>query len=263
MSNQDVLSEIRALKSDITIFSDQVVRLRYEDLKSVFLEQMRMVMGDEGKRSFLDDARILSNSSCNHKGICLQKLEETVDTATRSFMKDDLAGARNILDKAEVLTKGDISFCQDQGCSKTAEEILRRLQVLLQIYEDLAKRFGPEVELKKGLNRDTYQYTADEIQSVLNPLANIWRIRVLAVLRRGDHSLTELGRALELKTGHLQFHLRALAEARFVELDRRRHRYSLTERGALALSCAEEMVSKLDMLRSGEIPYDSINLRHQ
>ena len=257
MTNQDVLSEIRALKSDLSLFSDQMVRLRYEDLKSVFLEQMRMAMGDKGKHSFLDEASVLrSRSQCNLKGECLQKLEEAVDTATISFMKDDLVGARNILDEAEIHIKGDISSCQDKGCSKTAEEILRRVQVLLQIYEDLARRFGPEVELKKGVNRDNYLYTADEIQSVLNPLANAWRIRVLATLRRGDHSLTELGRALELKTGHLQFHLRVLMEAGFVEPDRRRHRYSLTERGALALSCAEEMVSKLGMPFSGERPHD-------
>ncbi len=259
MTDQDVLSEIRALKSDLNLISDQMVRLRYEDLKSVFLEQMRVAMGDKGKRSFLDEASILNNKSqCNLKGDCLQKMEEAVDTATILFMKDDLVGARNILDEAEVLIKGDISSCQDKGCSKTAEEILRKVQVLLQIYEDLAGRFGEEVKLKKGVDRDTICYTADEMQSVLNPLANAWRIRVLATLRRGDHSLTELGRVLELKTGHLQFHLRALMEAGFVKPDRRRHRYSLTERGALALSCAEEMVSKLGMPCSGEKPHDRL-----
>ncbi|HEY3420779.1 MAG TPA: winged helix-turn-helix domain-containing protein [Methanomassiliicoccales archaeon] len=253
MTDQDVLSEIRALKSDLNLFSDQMIHLRYVDLKSVFLEQMRMAMGTEGKRSFLNDANILSSSSeCGLKGECLQKLEETVDNATRSFMKDDLAGARDILARAEALIKGDFSSCQDKGCSRTAEEILRRLQVLLQIYEDLASRIGPEVELKNGEGQDIYRYTADDMQSVLNPLANAWRIRVLTTLKLGDRSLTELGRALELKTGHLQFHLRALAEAGFVELDRRRHRYSLTERGAVALRCTVEMVSKLGMPSSDD-----------
>ncbi|MCE5297271.1 MAG: winged helix-turn-helix domain-containing protein [Euryarchaeota archaeon] len=251
MNDQEVLSEIRALKSDLNIFSDQMVRLRYVDLKSVFLEQMRMVIGDEGKRSFLDDTSIMNNSSaCDLKGRCIQKLEETANIATNLFMKDDLAGAMNILDEAEVLINGDISNCQDKACSETAEEILHRLKVILQIYGDLAIRFGTDGELKMGQNRDSCQYTADEMQSVLNPLANAWRIKVLTVLRRGDHSLTELGRALELQTGHLQFHLRALMEAGFIEMDRRRHRYSMTERGALALSCAEDMVSKLGMPNS-------------
>ena len=74
MTNQEVLSELKALKSDLNLFTDQMVRLRYEDLKSVFLEQMRLAMRDEGKRSFLDDANILSNNSeCDLKGECLQK----------------------------------------------------------------------------------------------------------------------------------------------------------------------------------------------
>lgn len=259
MTNEEVLSEIKALKSDLNLFSDQMGRMRYEDLKSVFLEQMRMAMRDEGKRSFLDDANILSNSSeCGLKGECLQKLEEAVDTAISSFIKDDLAGARSILDETEVLIKGDISSCQDKECSRTAEELLRRLQVLLQIYEGLARRFGQEGGPDNGMNGGTYQYTADEIQSVLNPLANAWRIKVLVELRRGDHSLTELGRALELQTGHLQFHLKALMEAGFVEADRRRHRYSLTERGGLALICAEEMVSKVGVPTPGERPSENI-----
>jgi DNA-binding HxlR family transcriptional regulator len=230
-----------------------MVRLRYGDLKSVFLEQMRVAMGDTGRRSFLDDASILNDSSeCNHKGVCIQNLEGAVYSATSAFMKDDLVGARNILDRTEVLIRGDTSPCQDKGCSKTAVETLHRLQVLLQIYEELARRIGPEMELKRAVNKDTHSHTAEEIQTVLDPLANAWRIKVLAALKRGDHSLTELGHALELKTGHLQFHLRALVKAGFIGLDRRRHRYLLTERGALALSCAEEMVSKLSVPSSDE-----------
>jgi DNA-binding HxlR family transcriptional regulator len=90
-----------------------------------------------------------------------------------------------------------------------------------------------------------YEYTPEDAEAVLDPLANAWRIKVLTVLRRGDHSLTELGRAVELRTGHLQFHLRALVDAGFVMLDRRKHRYSITARGMTALTCAEDLVSRL------------------
>jgi DNA-binding HxlR family transcriptional regulator len=119
------------------------------------------------------------------------------------------------------------------------------VRAILQVYESLAERFGPGLEEKMGAVERPSQFTAEEAESVLDPLANAWRIKVLSALRRGDHGLTELGRTLDLKTGHLQFHLRALMEAGFVALDRRKHRYSLTDRGAVALSCAEDMVSKL------------------
>lgn len=246
MTSQDVLTEIRSLKSELNTFSDHMVRLRYEDLKEVFLEQMRMAVGEEGKRTFHNDALSLRDSSvCGLKSECLRKLGEAVDRAAISFMRDDLPGARKTLDEVEGLIKGDCSPCQDGGCSQAAAETLRRVRAILQVYEGLAERFGPGLEIKKGADERPFTFTAEEAESVLDPLANAWRIKVLAALRRGDHSLTELGRAVDLKTGHLQFHLRALVDAGFVTLDRRRHRYSLTERGALAMSCTEDMVSKL------------------
>jgi DNA-binding HxlR family transcriptional regulator len=249
MTSQDVLSEIRALKSDLSVFSDQMVRLRYDDLKAAFLEQMRMAVGEEGRKSFHDDVSTLNDSSgCERKADCLRGLGMAVDRAAGSFMRDDLPGANRVLDEVEALIRGDCSPCQDGDCSRTAVETLRRVRAILQVYEGLVERFGPNLVVRPGAGGEARSLTAEDMESILDPLANAWRIKVLAALRRGDHSLTELGRAVDLKTGHLQFHLRALVGAGFVLLDRQKHRYSLTERGALALSCTEEMASKLGPL---------------
>ncbi len=94
-------------------------------------------------------------------------------------------------------------------------ETLRRVRAILQVYEGLAERFGPEINMKRGTDPAAFQCSAEEMESVLDPLANAWRIKVLAALRRGDRSLSELGRAVELKTGHLQFHLRTLVDAEY------------------------------------------------
>jgi DNA-binding IclR family transcriptional regulator len=74
---------------------------------------------------------------------------------------------------------------------------------------------------------------------------------VLTVLQRGERSLSEIGRAVELRTGHLQFHLRALIGAGYVEQDRRKHLYRITERGNLALRWTEDVVHRLDALPDG------------
>jgi DNA-binding HxlR family transcriptional regulator len=245
MTSQDVISEIRSLKSDLNTFSDHMVQLRYEDLKGAFLEQMRMAVGEEGKRAFQDDVTNLQGSSgCDLKTECLKKLGAAVDIAARSFMRDDIQGAKDVLDEVEGLIKGDCSPCQDGGCSQAAAETLRRVRAILQVYEGLAERLGHgSVEGIGAVGAETP--SAEGMESILDPLANAWRIKILMALRRGNHSLSELARAVELKTGHLQFHLRALVRAGFVILDRRKHRYSLTDRGALALGCAEDLVSKV------------------
>ena len=221
MTSQEVLSEIKALKSDLSAFNDQMVSLRYEDLKAAFLEQIRMAVGEEGKCAFQNDTSILHGTSrCGHKVECLRELEKAVDGAASSFMRDDLPNSWRILDEVEALIKGDCSPCQDKECSQIAAETLRRVRAILHVYEGLAGRLGPKIDLKKENDRQHHNSTAEEIESVLDPLANAWRIKVLTVLRRGDSSLSELGRAVEIKTGHLQFHLRALTGAGFISLDR-------------------------------------------
>jgi len=246
MTSKDVLAEIRSLKSDLSMFNDHMVRLRYEDIKITFLEQMRLAVGEEGRRSFQMDAASLQDSSgCEHKADCLRKLGGAVDSAARSFMNDDLAGAKGTLDQIEAFIIGNCSPCQDESCSRTAAETVRRVRAILQVYEGLSSRFGQELGAAAPSGHRGAGCTPEDAEAVLDPLANAWRNKVLTALRRGDHSLTELGRAVELRTGHLQFHLRALIDAGFVSLDRRKHRYSITDRGSLALSCTEEMVARL------------------
>lgn len=102
--------------------------------------------------------------------------------------------------------------------------------------------------------------TANEMQSVLNPLVNAWRIRVLAALGRGDHSLIELGWSLELKTGHLQFHLRALVESGFVGLEWRRQSLLTNRKRGGGLDLYGGMVLKLGMPSPGVISYETTKI---
>lgn len=245
MTSQEIITEIRSLKSDLNDYADRMVHLRYDDLKAAFLQQMRMAVGEEGRRTFQNDAlELKDSSSCPSKAGCMSKLEAAIEDAAAHFKQDDFAGAERILDDVEGLITGDCGPCQDGDCSQQAAETIRKVRAVLQVYEGLAGMFeADERLLPYAAGEDKAK--PEEIELLLDPLANAWRIKVLSVLRSGDRSLTELGRALNLRTGHLQFHLRALIDAGYVSLDRRRHRYSISERGSTALACAEEMAAKI------------------
>jgi DNA-binding HxlR family transcriptional regulator len=246
MTSQDILTELRSLKSDLNVYTDHIIQLRYEDLKASFLRQMRMAVGEEGRRSFQNDALTLKeNSICPHRAECWTMLEEAVENASNQFKKDDFEAAERILDEVENMVHGECAPCKDNACSNRATETLRKIRTVLQVYENLAGMLEIEERAPKATSINGGEPSPDEAESVLDPLANAWRIKVLKALRNGDCSLSELGRRLDLRTGHLQFHLRGLVEAEFVVLDRRRHRYSITERGAVALGCTEEMVKKV------------------
>jgi len=252
MTSQDVMEEIRSLRSEMGTLGDHMVRLRYADIKSAFLEQIRMAVGEEGRRAFQCDAPALTEASrCELKTVCISKLEDAVDRASELFMRDDIEGAEGILDSIEDLVSGECSSCQDGECSRNAREIVRRVKAVLQVYASLRSRLGPDpAAIIATAPGDVMR--PEHAESVLDPLANTWRIKVLTVLRRGDRSLTELGRAVDLRTGHLQFHLRALISAAYVEQDRRQHIYRITDRGRTALQWTEDIVHRLGPVGEGQ-----------
>ena len=248
MTSQDMIEEIRSLRNEMGTLGDHIVRLRYADIKSVFLEQIKVAVGEEGRRTFQCDAPALNAASqCDLKALCLKKLEEAVDRASDRFMRDDIEGARGILDGVEDLISGECSSCQDSECSRSARETIRRVRAVLQVYDGLTARFGPATRVLEA-PEPLGSISPECAESLLDPLANAWRIKVLTALRRGDHSLSELGRTVDLRTGHLQFHLRALIAAGYVEQDRRKHIYRITERGNVALRWTEEIVHRLGSL---------------
>lgn len=251
MTSQDMIEEIRSLRSEMGTLGDHMVRLRYADIKSAFLEQIKMVVGEEGRRTFRSDAPALNaTSQCELKAACLAKLEDVVDRAAERFMRDDVDGAVSMLDGVEGLISRECSGCQDDECSRSAKETVRRVKAVLQVYAGLAEKLGPAPG-----NGVAASYSGpvspEQAAKLLDPLANPWRIKVLTVLQRGERSLSEIGRAVELRTGHLQFHLRALIGAGYVEQDRRKHLYRITERGSLALRWTEDVVHRLDALPDG------------
>ncbi|MBI0583300.1 MAG: winged helix-turn-helix transcriptional regulator [Methanomassiliicoccus sp.] len=245
MTSQEMMDEIRSLRSEVGTLGDHMARLRFADIKNAFLHQIRMAVGDQGRRTFQSEASALSAASqCDLKVICLTKLEQAVDEAADRFMKDDLEAAKRILDDVEGLISGECSSCRDDDCSRSATETLRRVKAVLVVYEGLVERIGDAPVDVLGMYAEP-TVTPEDVESAIAPLSNALRVRVLIALRRGDHSLSELGRAVDLRTGHLQFHLRALIDAGYVEADRRRHRYRITERGNVALRWTEDLVSRV------------------
>ena len=251
MTGQDLLEEIRSLRNEIGSLGDHMVRLRYADIRSAFLEQMRAAISETNRKVFHDDASVLRvGSQCEHKDACLKRLGEVVDQASDRVMEVDLAAAEKVLNDAERLIAGECSPCQDQECSRSASEAIRRVRAVLLAYIGLVERLGTPpgddlVPLAAGTSPEL-------VEAVLDPLANAWRLKVLSVLRRGDRSLTELGRAVDLRTGHLQFHLRKLLDAGYVDRDRRGRGYRLTERGAAALQWTEDIARRLGPAGKGQ-----------
>lgn len=240
------MRELRTLRSELDELNDRMVRLRYQDFKGAFVEQMRLALGQEGKRAFdssLESRR--GTSGCEMKRGCLAKQEQAISEAIGMVEGDDVEGAIALMDGLESLVCGEGSPCLDHDCSATTVESIGRVKAILGAYRGLRDRLGADLRASEAREGPEKGVRPEEMEGALAPLSNAWRLRILVMLSGNERSMSEISRELGMRTGHLQFHIKKLREAGYIVLDRKRRIYSLTAKGQRALHGAERLVSGL------------------
>jgi DNA-binding transcriptional ArsR family regulator/DNA-binding transcriptional MerR regulator len=246
MTEEAVISELRSLRTDLDIYSDRVVRLRLEDFRGMFIEQMREILAQEGRQAFDRDlSSVQREATCELRTPCQKQLSEMMEAVISRLQKDDQKGAMELLEGTSKLICGESTPCEDSECSRNVAETMRSVKAILSVYFILRSRLaiGPE-DLMLNSTRPVEQDPV-EMERAIGPLSNARRIRILRMLRESGRTLTEIGRGLGMKTGHLQFHMRSLTEAGYVSVDRRSRLYSLTDKGEMALKGMGELMDRL------------------
>jgi predicted transcriptional regulator len=66
---------------------------------------------------------------------------------------------------------------------------------------------------------------------LFEPLGNDSRLKILASLYEGKKSFSELSKIVDLKAGHLAFHLRKLVNAKLIAQEASKGDYIITQKG--------------------------------
>ncbi len=242
------MSELRSLRSDLGEYSDRLVQLRLEDFKLVFVAQMRDLLAEEGRRTIgsgLSQAR--QSSECALQAACHQEIMSRIEEAIGMVKREDQAGAMALLEGIETTICSDSSPCLDDGCSAKAIETIHEVKALLSVYFTLRPKLlrdgGEAIDINDP-SKNT-EFTSEDVERAIAPLSNSWRITILRILRQRDCTMSEIGKALNMKTGHLQFHMRALKDAGYIASERRRRTYSLTEKGEKAMRGLAELMANI------------------
>ncbi len=69
------------------------------------------------------------------------------------------------------------------------------------------------------------------VDSLLEPLANQSRLKILFSVSKGKRSFSELSKIVDLKAGHLAFHLKKLVDANLMAQEASKGDYVITQRG--------------------------------
>jgi len=246
MTEDAVLRELRSLKQDIGTMNDRLVHLRYDDFKGAFIEQMRSVLEEEGRRLLGDDmSRIDVGSACRNKAECIGTLRQRLEAVINAMNKDETASAKDLLAGTERLLCGKDSPCNDPTCSTNAAEMLHRMQTLIGVYDKLLEKLVVQATLEVAVKKVPKEMPSVEKERLIAPLSSAWRLDILQLLHTGERSLTDISRSLDMKTGHLQFHMRALREVGYIAVDRHRKAYSITPKGRTAMRTVNELANRL------------------
>lgn len=196
----------------------------------LLLSESNLTMVDQTLGNLKQSTGCVNQSACLHT--LRGELEATVDLYSLGKMDD----ARERLEKLSSVLCATNGPCHDNECSRQAREMIQETARNVELFERLNGTDSPP----GGTNVE-----AQEIASALDPLSYPARVRILSLLAQKDCNFTELSHALELRTGHLQHHLRPLREAGYVRRLSGRGRYSITPKGTKVLKGAAQLVSEL------------------
>ena len=185
-----------------------------------------MVYAGHRSQSLNQDIATLLKEDCQNRNKCLEHYKNTIEENTRvikqSGTKEALADLDDKIAENELMvekTKGQ----QCGNCFSNFDKKLKR-----------EKRAYHEIVLVEGSNKTKNPEVIDTqflVDSLFEPLANHSRLKILFSVSEGKRSFSELSRTVDLKAGHLAFHLKKLVDANLMAQEASKGDYVITQRG--------------------------------
>jgi DNA-binding HxlR family transcriptional regulator len=207
-------------------------------------EQIRPVLVEKVDRYFIE-RRARGTIERQAQERCRNDLIAFLNEAIRVFQRDGKEDLARYLDENEERVTGPSSSCSKPDRSKFATEMVGQLRSYLDTFEFVSRPIVPVAPAAPPIALAERSLSPTRAEEMLAPLSNSWRINILMLLSEESASLAELSKALGLKKGHLQFHLKTLVGPKYIAYDRRTHQYSITSKGSTALNGLASLIEDL------------------
>ena len=242
MQADDIREQIEALRKEVRCLSTSILNLRQDDLRKVFGDQIRPVLVERIERNY-SRVRSIGKGEEDPKKVLLDLVERSVAI----FQQD---GKQKALDHLEQFERNqDTRSGQSTGETvKFDSQIVGQIRDYLVLSDVIFNRTVPDAPDLGAKENDLGNRTLspEAAERLLAPLSNARRVQVMLILSKENNSLAELAKQMDLKKGHLQFHLKALVDVDYVRFDRKSRLYSISPRGTRILDGVTEIVDGLD-----------------
>jgi DNA-binding transcriptional ArsR family regulator len=246
MRNDEIQEQLNSLRMEVRALGDSLTSLRQDELRRIFGEQVRSALLEKIDRRFSEPE--LNTANALELRAALIGL---VNDVIKAFEEEGKERALSVLGNLNLDgVRSSSSNAEPDAVARCRTEIVQQVRSYLDTADVVLSptRSTVRSSIQGGSQTADVPLSSILAERYLGPLANSKRIDLLMRLSREEESLTELSRALDMKKGHLQFHLDALLDAGYIRYDRKSHLYSITPRGSSALGAVERLVEELQAI---------------
>lgn len=238
--NDDIQKQLEALLSEVRLLSKSVIHLRRDDFRMVFGEQIKPILMERIDRFFGEGPK----GSVGHEEARSQ-MKDLVERFITDFQQNGEEAASRTLYEFGSVERSDLVDPEEKRQAFTSE-LVGQMRDYLAASERISQQAAPPAPSVTVHERSVKPLSPAAVEGTLGPLSNGHRIQVMLLLSRDDESLAALSKGLDMKKGHLQFHLDVLKSAEYISYDRKSHLYTLTAKGGRALAGISRLVDDLD-----------------
>lgn len=228
ISLESLRLEIQSLKNEFRKMEGTILRDRLKSVENALSQNRLFMYADQLDEELEEDSLRLMKDKCEDQEKCAKRIWKLFSENFDLIKKSKIKEAFEDLDKKIVYTKQmaeETKKCE--GCFRNVHKKLKREKRAFQTITLVEKNWLD----KEPVNLDI----AFLVKSFLEPLANQKRLAILFSLYEGKKSFSQLSRLINLKAGHLIFHLNKLLAANIIAQEGNKGDYIIMQRGIDAM----------------------------
>jgi len=234
-SLQELRSEVKTLRAELNRLEGSILKERVKAVEQALSQNRLMLYAKQMQDELGEDLEEIVKPECQNRQKCIEAFR-TIATENLNMAQEanpanaiaDLDSKISEIAQTTEKTKGEP--CEE--CHQSFQKKLKRQKRAFQTIVLVEK--SPEDQDNEQINIERL------VKTVLEPLANSSRLKIFLSIYEGKKSFSELSKIVDLKAGHLTFHLKKLVNAKMIAQEASKGDYIITQKG---LTLVKEMVT--------------------
>ncbi|MCW4025578.1 MAG: winged helix-turn-helix domain-containing protein [Candidatus Bathyarchaeota archaeon] len=221
----ELKTEIKNLRNELNQLHGSILNERLKATQQALTQNRLLLYTNQLQDELNEDVPTLTDPNCKNCQKCTQHFKTLTEENLKIIKETKIQEALTDLDTkisqiGNTIQKAKGAPCEE--CHQKLQKKLKRQKRSLQTVVLVEKSEAPD---QQSLNID------ELVESVLEPLANTVRLKILVNISEGKKSFSQLTQLTGLKGGHLIFHIKKLVDTGLIAQENNKGDYIVTQRG--------------------------------